>query len=64
MPASTLLPWLLIAPLLVLTVALPLWQLTGWDWLAWLALLAGGLALLVMLAAFVANGRRRPGPPP
>lgn len=62
MRGSTLLPWLLFAPLLTTVVALPLWQLSGWTWLGWVAGIAGGLALLVMLAAFVANWRRRRQP--
>jgi hypothetical protein len=59
---SNLLPWLLIGPLLTVSLALPLWQLSRWPWLGWLAGTAGGLAALVMLAAFVANlrSRRRP----
>jgi len=63
MDRSTLLPWLLIGPLLVLTLALPLWQWSRWPWLLWLAGAAGALAALVMLAAVVAHwrsGRRRP----
>lgn len=57
---SILLPWLLVAPLLAMVLALPLWQWIGWPWLGWLAGIAGALALMVMLAAFVANWRRRP----
>lgn len=59
MERSTLLPWLLIGPLLVLALALPAWQLSRWPWLGWLAGAAGGLATLVMLAALVAHWRSR-----
>ena len=66
MRSTPILPWLLFAPLLLVALALPLWLLSGWVWLAWVAQLAGGLALLVVVAAFIANwravGRRRRQP--
>ncbi|MDP3859093.1 MAG: hypothetical protein Q8Q73_15170 [Stagnimonas sp.] len=56
MPTYT--PWLLLAPLLTATQALPLWQFTGWPWVGWLAGIAGGVSMAVMVVAFVANWRR------
>lgn len=53
-----LLPWLLMAPLLTMTLALPLWQLTRWPWACWLAGIAGLWSVAVIAAAFVANWRR------
>lgn len=53
-----LFPWLLFAPLLTTTLALPLWQLTRWPWAGWLAGIAGLVSAVVIAVAFVANWRR------
>lgn len=64
MRTSTLLPWLLFGPLLTAILAGLLYELTRWSWLVPVVKVALAIAVLVMLAAFIANWRAQRRPPP
>lgn len=67
MNGSTLLPWLLVGPILVGVLAMLVWQLTGVGAFAVVARIALVIAVSVMALAFLASrraARRRPPPAP
>jgi hypothetical protein len=55
MNGSAALGWLLMGPLLIMSLSYALWTLTGWPALKCIAISALSLAGLVALIAFVLN---------
>lgn len=67
MNGSTLLPWLLVGPILAAVLAMVGWQLTGVRALAVVAQIGLAIAVTVMVLAFLASrraSRRKPPPAP
>lgn len=67
MNGSTLLPWLLVGPILVAVLAMVAWQATGVGAFAVVAQIGLSIAVTVMVLAFLASRRasgRKPPPAP
>lgn len=58
MRGSTLLPWIFFGPLLTSSAAYVIYSASGWRAAAIVAQVSGGMVLIVILAAFAANGMR------